>query len=433
MNIFTRVKQAVLGRSNRLSVDFNISTGSGVESGTNLSDLRDKCPPWDDAIAWRVDQISQLEFKCKNPAIEALLKNPNENDTQSDMLSALVDHYLFHGNAYIRVFRGAGNVPVSMYVLNPDNVKPQYNKDGDVEYSYKPRSYLTPEDYVMLNQDEVIHFKWKNDGNLKSKSASDKIRILAKQYVLAMEATDFALEQRKSATLLIFGHALLSDEEADAIRETVKDSVSFMEAERAAKAKKLDGYVGAVESPRLSAIAVPVNQVTKIEYLTPPALEDSSTKQIVDRAIHGIAAMLNVPPFAIGADVQNRYSDTSQKYASATRDGTYPMLITFLQALNKKLLTPQQRADGEYITANIFDLLNGDTIQLSQTFGQTLSGVYTLNERREALGLDPVEGGDVMQESQAPRVPSGDPNRPFAGEDPEDEPYDDADTLVGQA
>jgi HK97 family phage portal protein len=82
------------------------------------------------------------------------------------------------------------------------------------------------------------------------------------------------------------------------------------------------------------------------------------------------------------------------------------------QALEKQLLTPQDRASGVTIEFNLEGLLRADSAGRARFYQQmTQIGAMTINEVRALENLPPVEGGEV------PRMQMQ--NRPIADIDEE--------------
>lgn len=80
------------------------------------------------------------------------------------------------------------------------------------------------------------------------------------------------------------------------------------------------------------------------------------------------------------------------------------------QALEKQLLTADDRANGVVIEFNLEGLLRGDSAARSNFYQSALTnGWMTINEVRALENMPPVDGGDVprMQSQNIPITESG--------------------------
>lgn len=124
-------------------------------------------------------------------------------------------------------------------------------------------------------------------------------------------------------------------------------------------------------------------------------------------SIEEICRYFNVPPHMIG----------HTEKASSWGTGIEQMTLGFVKytlrrrlkriekALEKQLLTSEDRLNGISIEFNIEGLLRGDSKNRSEFYGAALDKSWmTINEVRALEGLPPKEGGDVLR-SQMQYVP----------------------------
>ena len=67
------------------------------------------------------------------------------------------------------------------------------------------------------------------------------------------------------------------------------------------------------------------------------------------------------------------------------------------EEFNLKLLTEKERLSGLHFEFNVSSILKGDLKTQAECITKFIqSGVYTINEARNLVGLPPVNGGDVI-------------------------------------
>lgn len=131
-----------------------------------------------------------------------------------------------------------------------------------------------------------------------------------------------------------------------------------------------------------------------------------------------IAGALGVPPHIVGDLDRGIRSNIEQQSIDWVQKVVLPIARTFEAAMERDLLTQEDRRGGIVIRFNLDGLLRGDF--KSQQEGlkiQRESGVISPNEWREEMGRNPREGGDTYweqgpsgQTSDAPGDPGATPD-----------------------
>jgi HK97 family phage portal protein len=141
---------------------------------------------------------------------------------------------------------------------------------------------------------------------------------------------------------------------------------------------------------------------------------DAQMLETLSLTVEEICRFFGVPPFMIG------HTEKSTSWGSGLEQQTLGFqkftlrrrLKRIEQALEKQLLTPQDRASGVTIEFNLEGLLRADSAGRARFYQQmTQIGAMTINEVRALENLPPVEGGEV------PRMQMQ--NRPIADIDEE--------------
>ena len=148
-----------------------------------------------------------------------------------------------------------------------------------------------------------------------------------------------------------------------------------------------------------------------------------------------IAGAFGVPPHLVGDLSKGTYNNVEQQSLDFTVNVILPYVRIFEAAMNRDLLTDQERAQGIVIRFNLEGAIRGDFKTRQEGLNiQRQAGVISANEWREREGLNPIsdeDGGDEYYR----QGPSGQSAVPKPGDEPaatpkpandDDEEQDDA-------
>jgi HK97 family phage portal protein len=132
-----------------------------------------------------------------------------------------------------------------------------------------------------------------------------------------------------------------------------------------------------------------------------------------------IAGAFGVPPYLVGDLERQTFNNAEQQGTNKVTEVLLPMARIFESAMERDLLTADDRAGGIIIRFNLDGLLRGDFLQRQQGLQiQRNGGVISANEWREAEGMNPItdakDGGDNYYQQgpsgQTGTVPPPKPN-----------------------
>lgn len=110
--------------------------------------------------------------------------------------------------------------------------------------------------------------------------------------------------------------------------------------------------------------------------------------------VQEIARYFNLNPLLLGDSTANAYKAIEEANIEFVSHTLMPYIKLFEYEFNRKLVLPSER---KFIEINLDEtyMLHGDK-QSTANYYQTLvsSGILSINEAREQLGFQPVEGGD---------------------------------------
>jgi HK97 family phage portal protein len=329
-----------------------------------------------------------------HPLYRVLHDSPNFDQTAMDFWEFVEASIELWGNAYARVIREGGRVG-ALLPIRPDLVAVRRLADGTLEYRWSEdgRSYVET-DRTMLH---IRGFGGNPLGGMSTLHFGRHAFSLARA-IDRSAAGMFANGLRPSGVLTF--EKFLSPEH----RELVET-------------KLLEKFVGAMHTGKPMVL----EGGTKWEQLTINP-EDAQMLESRGFSVEEVCRFFGVPPFMVGHTEKSTSWGTGleqqtlgfQKFTLRRR------LKRIEQALEKQLLTAQDRAAGITIEFNLEGLLRGDSAARSSFYQSGLTnGWMTINEVRALENMPPVDGGDVprMQMQNVPITQSGQDALPTANGD----------------
>lgn len=321
-------------------------------------------------MVYRRDSKGNREVFRDHPLYRLLHDSPNFDQTAVDFWEFISASLELRGNAYARIERGSRGV-LALTPVNPGLVGVKRLKNGTLEYrwSYEGRSYVET-DKTMLH---IRGFGGNPLGGMSTLNVGRHTFSLARAIDKSASAT-FRNGMRPSGVLTF--EKWLSPEQRELAES--KMAQKFQSAADTGKPMILEGG-------------------TKWEQLT-LAPEDAQMLESRGFSVEEICRFFGVPPFMIG------HTEKTTSWGSGLEQQTLGFqkftlrrrLKRIEQAIEKQLLTPEDRALGITVEFNLEGLLRGDSAGRARFYQQmTQIGAMTINEVRELENLPPVDGGDV--------------------------------------
>ena len=310
--------------------------------------------------------------------LSQLLARPNPRQDGASLFETLYAHMLLFGNAYIEGVALDGDVR-ELYVLRPDRMKVVPGTDGWAEaYEYTVGGRSVRFDQSAQRVLPILHLTF--------------FHPLDDQYGLApLEAAAVAVDihnaaakwnkalldnaARPSGALVYAGPegAVLSDSQFERLKRELTDT--YQGAANAGRPLLLEGGLD-----------------WKAMSLTPKDMDFLEAKNAAAREI---ALAFGVPPMLLGIPGDNTFANYQEANRALWRQTILPLAARVGGAL-AQWLAPQF---GE----NLRVAIDGDRIEALSADRAALwrrvtdAPFLTVNERREAVGYGPIEGGDRLE------------------------------------
>ena len=305
---------------------------------------------------------------------------PNEDMTSFTFRETLMTHLLLWGNAYAQIVRNGRGEVVGLYPLAPDRVTVNRTDDGRLYYQYiigttdvGPKSEDVG-DVVTLRDYQVLHIPGLSFNGLVGLSPLEMARTTMGA---ALNSDEFGGKFFENGAM------------PSGIIEYPK-KIADVSAFRASFEAAFSGAKNAGKTPVLEE-----GMTYKPISITPEQAQFLETRKFM---IDEIARIFRVPPHIIGDLDRATFSNIEQQSLEFVKYTLYPWICRWEQAMNRKLLLPNQY--GKYFFKfNVDGLLRGD--YQSRMNGYAVgrqNGWMSANDIRGLEDMDRIpseEGGDL--------------------------------------
>lgn len=326
-------------------------------------------------IAEAVASVHWVAFRgetevTQSPALD-LINNPNPMQSGRDFIEAKIGYLMISGNSYDERIM-VSNQPRELYTHRPDRMKVVPGPNG------------TPKAYIYeVNSRRVT---WPVDENGNSDIRHMRLfNPLNDWYGQApVEAAAYAIDQHNEAMKWV--QALLQNSARPSGALVSGEGLTDEQYNRL-KAQMEGQYQGGGNAGRPMLLEGGLDW--KEMGLSPT---DMGIVEAKHSAARDICLAFGVPPQLLGIPGDNTYSNYSEARLSFWEDTIIPLVDRLAQEFTAFIGEPfgvEIRADMDQIPAivdkrrTLWEMVNAST-------------VLTINEKREAMGYDPIDGGDQV-------------------------------------
>ena len=370
-----------------------------------------------DLISKSAAAVPWLLYTDKDDEIDqhpllALLQAPNPSQGGAALMRAMYGYYLIAGNSYLEAVGPDNGVPREIYSLRPDRMKVipgRAGMAGAYVYTVGSDSVTWPVN-ELTGEGPILHIKAFNP--------------LDDWYGLSpLEAASYAIDQHNEAGK--WNQALLqnSGSPSGALVYAPKEGPGVLTDDQFGKLKgeideKFSGSRNAGR-PLLLEGGFDWKQIG----LSPRDMDWLEGKK---SASQDICAAYGVPPQLLGIEGSMTFANYEQARLALYEDTVLPFLDNIAEELNHWLVP--KFGEGLRLGYDL-DEISALEPRRKELWDKILKSgsILTKNEQREALGYEPVEGGDDLM-VDATQLPMG-----FdAGAPPKQPPKDAAKMAYGE-
>ena len=282
-----------------------------------------------------------------------------------NFMKMLISDVILHGNGYAYIERAADGTPINLRYCEHGSVAINYNKLKQEIYYQIPsvkRGKIEPIDVIHL-------YKNSNDGVL-----GIPVATYANGVLKLAQATDKSASKYYSSGCALQGALTIKGARKGA-KEQARQAFQETHGDRGSGLVILD------DDMSYTPISSNANDSQMLEARTFNVRE--------------IARYFNINPILLGDNSGASFSSIEAANLEFVTHTLQPYITMVEDEFNRKLVKPSE-AGVIYIDIDEKYLLKGD-MKTTASYLSTLtgSGIMTINEAREHLGLKPVEGGDI--------------------------------------
>lgn len=334
-------------------------------------------------VPWKLYQGREEVF---DHAVLDLLHHPNPRQGGAAFIESVLAFKMLAGNSYIEVVSDQRGLPVELYPLRPDRMKIVPGASGvpkAYEYSVNGRSRLIPVDDINGISD-ILHLKTFHPLNDWYGMSPIEAAAGAIDQHNAVSSHNLALLQnggRPSGALKIKSEMNLSEEQ----RRSLRDDVRCV-------------YEGALNAGRLMVLE------GDFEWqemgLSPKDMDFIEGKNLSAREI---AQAYGVPPMLVGVPGDATFANYREARYHLWEDTIIPLLDHLCDEFNHWLLS---RYGGSDLKLQ-FDIESITALapRRENTWKRISEASFlTINEKRHALGYEPIRNGDHIENPKRERA-----------------------------
>jgi HK97 family phage portal protein len=326
--------------------------------------------------AYREVGEDEVDLEDNHP-LAILLDHPNKRQSMRAFLREMSTHLDVAGNAYIWKQRSGARLPVALYLLRPDQVRPIVAATGEIEgyaYGVEPKIQLIPaEDIIheMAHPDPIDPFR-----------GVSPIAVLARAGDLDNSAMDYLRAFFANAGIpsgLLKFKTQVEKNEAERIRQLWRERYS--------------GPKGWHDVSVIDADVEYQEIGSKIRTMDLSGVFSTTESRI--------CSAFDVPPILVGSWI-GLQSASYANYENARKSFYQETLSPRWASVSDRFTVDLAAEFGEDIEL-YFNLSEIDALQEEQAEERKYAldawnaGLITRNEARTIVDLDPIDGGDVIK------------------------------------
>lgn len=327
-------------------------------------------------IAEAVSSVRWVAYRgetevTQSPALD-LINNPNPTQSGREFIEAKIGYLMISGNSYDERIMISGQ-PREMYTHRPDRMKVVPGPNGTPKaYIYEVASSRVTWQVDEIGKSDIRHMRLFNPLNDWYGQAP-------------VEAAAYAIDQHNEAMKWV--QALLQNSARPSGALVSKGDALTDEQYNRLKAQMEMQYQGGANAGRPMLLEGGLDW--KEMGLSPTDMGVIDSK---NSAARDISLAFGVPPQLLGIPGDNTYSNYSEARLSFWEDTIIPLVDRLAEEFTAFIGEPygvEIRADLDQIPAivdkrrTLWEMVNAST-------------VLTINEKREAMGYDPIAGGDQV-------------------------------------
>lgn len=329
------------------------------------------------SVEWEVFQGGQ---KLEKHPLYNLLSRPNPMQSGSELMESIASFYSISGNVYLEAGYASNstgynsNPPAWLYSLRPDRMKAIGGNSGmPSAYRYEVGGQHKDFPVARNGKSNILHMRSFNPVN--------------DWYGMAdTEAAAYSIDQHNASAA--WNQALLQNSAMPSGALVTKGSLDEQQFERLK-----DQFDSRYASPKNAGKPLLLEGEMEWKQMgTSP--KDMDWLEGRREAAREIALGYGVPPMLLGIPGDNTYSNQREARLALWEETILPLLDKITDSFNYWLVP--RYGDGIYLT---YDMENISALRLRREMQRESlekATFMTINEKRKAMGMEEIEGGDEL-------------------------------------
>jgi HK97 family phage portal protein len=332
-------------------------------------------------LLYRTHKASGAKVEVMQHPLLDLLHLPNPSCAGVEFLESLVAYKMISGNSYVQAIALPGEMPRELHLLRPDRIQVIAGKHG-IPSGYRYTMGETVREFAvnrLTGQCAILQLK--------------NFHPLNDWYGLsAIDAAAYSIDQHNQAGM--WNQALLQNGARPSGALVVKGeggaSSNLSDDQYNRLKNQLDvGYSGSINAGR--PLLLEGGLEWKEMSLSPKDMDFIEGK---NSAARDIALAFGVPPQLLGIPGDNTYNNMREARLALWEETILPLLNYVTDALNRWLVP----MFGSDLTLGYdADAISALSLRRETVWTRLENAKFmTVNEKRAAVGMGPIEGGDVL-------------------------------------
>jgi HK97 family phage portal protein len=313
--------------------------------------------------------------EVSNSAYSPVLRKPNHYQTRIQFLESWMLSKLTRGNAYILKVRDDRKVVTSLYVLDPDRVKPLISDDGSVFYEIHQDDLSGVRKQIVVPAREIIH---------------DRMNCIFHPLVGVSPIFAAGLAAQQGLNIQKNSVALFNNNATPGGILTAPGNITDAEAERLVKAWEQNHTGNNSGSTAFLGNGVTYTQMSMTAV----------DAQVIDQlkwSAETVCSVFHVPAYKVGVGEMPKYDNIS----SMNTEYYSQALQIHIESIELSLDEGLGMATDIGTMLDIDALLRMDQESQIRALSEGVKGMlYASNEGRKRLNMPPKEGGDQILAQQ---------------------------------
>jgi len=321
-------------------------------------------------VTFELKKDGSKEEVPNHQVAQLLRRSPNSWQTPMEWKEMMQAHMLLRGNAYSQIVYSSGR-PIELIPIHPARVTPKMNKEGRVEYEYRP-----PEsgEVIVFDQDEIFHLKNMTlDGLIGISTIS-----------AARETIGLGLAQQEHGSRL-FGQGAKPAGVLQHPGRLQKDGADRLR-------KSWRNAYGGIENSHSVAVLEEGMTFQQIELTS----EDSQWLESRKFSVEEVARVFRVQLHKLMSLDRATFSNIEQQSIEFAQDTIFPHAVRWQESIVRDLLS-NPRDKRIFVEYRLQDLLRGDLESRYKSYAiGRQNGWLSANDVRALEGMNPIGSeGDV--------------------------------------